>query len=36
MPKPPHPFNESLKNGFMWMVIFTIIFLMFCKWFSGA
>ena len=36
MPKPQSPFTESLKSGFAWMVIFTALFVLFCKWFSGA
>ncbi len=35
MPDPKHSFADVLKNGFVWMMVFTAIFFLFCKWFSG-
>lgn len=34
--KQRHSISDTVKNGFAWMVIFTVLFFLFCKWISGA
>ncbi len=36
MSQPPKDLAAIAKSGFMWTVIFAGLFLLFCKWMSGA
>lgn len=34
--KGPPSLRETFERGFVWMVLFVLLGLMFCKWFAGA